>query len=276
MKMKSWIEKDFNQAEDWVLLTGASSGIGYEYLKLLCELGCNVITVSNEKDKLFQDKNQLQEKYGNKVRPLYYDLSDYQEIDALVAEISKYSISCLINNAGFGLKGRFEDHPPEKYRDIIMVNSMAPVIITRAILPKMQKANRGCVIHVSSINAYLPIPNNQVYTATKSFCMNYALAVARENRSSKIVFHLVLPGTTLTPFHQKQGAQPANMTMTPDIVAQRSFDNLHKQVFIPNRADRFLPWIVKQLPINWAMDFASYLLRKRLGTAKRRLSDQEI
>ena len=263
MKLATWIKMNMSR-DDWVLLTGASSAIGLEYLRFFCENGCNVLCVSNEMDEM--DKNKANfSSYGNKIENHEMDLSNPEETKAGMDKLASYNVKILVNNAGFGLKGRFESHEVDRYIDIVSVNAIAPVVATHKILPSMQKNDCGIIIHVASINAYIPIPTNQVYTATKAFCMSYSLAVSRENKKSRIKFQLVLPGTTKTPFHDKQGANPSNLVMTPDVVVQRSIENINKEIVIPNPADRALPTILNLIPKNLAMDIAEFMVRKRLG-----------
>lgn len=264
MKLLSWIQ-DHMRADDWVLLTGSSSGIGLEYLKFFCESNCNVLCVSNEPEKMDDLKREFEHQYKVKIVNFNVDLSDPINTTKSLDKLSKYHIRILVNNAGFGMKGRFESHDIDRYIDIVNVNAIAPMIYSHHILPSMRADDCGVIIHVASINAYIPIPNNQVYTATKAFCMSYSLAVARENKDSQIIFQLVLPGTTKTPFHDKQGANPSNLVMTPDMVVERSTENIKKEIVIPNKADRPLPFMLKMLPVNLAMDIASYMAKKRLG-----------
>jgi hypothetical protein len=265
MKMNEWLRQNYDFKNEWILLTGASTGIGYEYLRLLSEMGCQILAVSNELEKMMVHKKEFESKFKNRIEPIHCDLSRYEEVMSLISRLSTYQVAVLINNAGFGLKGPFEKHSFEQYRDIVAVNSLAPVLLTRAILPTMQKLDRGVVIHVASINAYVPIPNNQVYTATKAFSMNYAIAVATENRQTKIRFQVVLPGTTLTPFHEKQGANPAMGTMLPDKVAEGSLNNLQEPIYIANRYDRIVPLLVRIFPVPLASRIAGYIAKKRLG-----------
>jgi short-subunit dehydrogenase len=264
MRMQDWLAENLRPG-DQVVVTGASSGIGYEYARALSAAGCDVIGLSNEPDALAALKAEFASAYGTKLSTLVVDLRDVAATKRAAAEIAARPVKVLINNAGFGLKGRFETHAIEEYVDIVAVNVTAPMILTRAILPHMQACGAGVIVHVASINALVPIPNNQVYTATKAFSASYASAVARENKNSGIRFQLVLPGTTRTPFHDRQGANPKTMVMEPADVVRASFADIARDVCIPNPADRVLAKIVPFLPRNFAMDLAAYLLKKRLG-----------
>lgn len=264
MRMQDWLAKNLTK-EDEVVVTGSSSGIGYEYARSLSAAGCNLICLSNEGAALAAQKKLFEAEYGNKITTIEVDLRDIEATKRVADELAKRPVKVLINNAGFGLKGRFEAHAIEEYVDIVAVNVTAPMVLARAILPKMQQSGVGVMIHVASINALVPIPNNQVYTATKAFSASYASAVARENKDTNIRFQLVLPGTTRTPFHDRQGANPKNLVMLPADVVRASLEDITREVCIPNRADKVLAKIIPFLPRNFAMDVAGYLLKKRLG-----------
>jgi short-subunit dehydrogenase len=264
MRMQDWLARNLS-AEDEVVITGSSSGIGYEYAKSFSAAGCRLVCISNETEALAKQKHDFEKAYGNKIDTIDLDLRDVAATKDVAARLATRPVRVLINNAGFGLKGRFETHAIEEYVDIVAVNVTAPMVMTRALLPKMQQRGAGVIIHVASINALVPIPNNQVYTATKAFSASYASAVARENKNTSLRFQLVLPGTTRTPFHDRQGANPKNLVMMPEDVVKASLDDIERELVIPNRADRVLAKVIPFLPRNFAMDVASYLLKKRLG-----------
>jgi short-subunit dehydrogenase len=264
MKMQEWLAQNL-ASDDWVVVTGSSSGIGYEYARAFSAAGCNLICLSNEAEALAAQKAKFAAEFNNKIETLTVDLRDLEATKRVADDLASRPVKVLVNNAGFGLKGRFETHTADEYIDIVAVNVTAPVILTRAVLPSMQRRNAGAVIHVASINALVPIPNNQVYTATKAFLASYASAVARENKHTGLRFQLVLPGTTRTPFHDRQGANPKKLVMEPGDVVSASLADIGRGVCIPNRADRALAKIVPFLPRNVAMDIAAYMLKKRLG-----------
>jgi multidrug efflux pump len=257
--------------DEWIVLTGSTSGIGNKFLERLCEAGCNVLTVSNEESKLFLDKEAMEAEFGVRIACRCIELSNFEAVMTLGEELKTMKVVGLINNAGFGMKGDFLSHSISRYVDIIAVNSTAPVILQHAILPQLREMNRGLVINVASINAYVPVPNNQVYTATKAFLMSFALAVEAENDGKAIVFQLLLPGTTMTPFHDKQGVSPpARSTMTVDEVVDYSLNNLDRSICIPNSRDRILSKIIggpipKKAIIAWVKREAE----RRLGMTNR-------
>lgn len=265
MKIENWINKNFNKDADTVLITGGSSGIGKEYLREFAKLGCQCITVSNEESVNENVAKELSIKHNVKIIPITCDLADYNKVNELIEKLKSYNISVLVNNAGFGLKGDFLSIDPDVYNDIIGVNIMAPTILTRSLLGYMREKNTGIVITVASINVVSPIPKNTVYTATKAYLFSYSLALAKENEDYNIVFQTLLPGTTDTAFHVKQGANPSSMTMMPDEVAKGSLRNIDKFIYIPNKLDRMIYPFFVHLPVKTRMKISSYMLKKRLG-----------
>jgi short-subunit dehydrogenase len=265
MNIQQWIDASFDYSNDYALITGASSGIGYEYLKALSRAGCRCIATSNDAIQLKEACGSLRDESGATILEVVADLGTSEGIRDLTGYIENYSIGILVNNAGFGLKGSFLDHEPRRYSDLVLLNALAPTLISRQCIPQMLARARGLILHVASINAITPIAYNAVYTATKAYLLYYAYAVAHELQRSPLVFQIVLPGTTKTPFHERQGAVPKVMYMTPDVVVKRSLDNLHQALNISNKWDRLLYPVVSLLPLSLRVRVATYLLKRRLN-----------
>ena len=263
---QAWLDCHFDRERDCAVITGGSSGIGLEYLRLLAAAGCRCLVVSNEPDHFEAVRQRLRsESITAPVEFIDCDLANDAQLQTLEARLANESVGILINNAGFGLKGRFTDLPREAYRSIVAVNALAPVLLSRCVLRGMAARGRGLHISVASINVASPMPKNAVYTATKHLVWSYALAVAKEFEGSGIRFQLMLPGTTDTPFHVKQGVNPGAMVMPPAAVARRSLERLDQPIHIPNRSDRLMYPLGSRLPLGLRMRIASWLMRKRLG-----------
>lgn len=264
MKVAKWVNGNFNKESDWVLITGGSSGIGLEYLKEFAKLGCNILSVCNQKEANIDISKRLSQRHGVEIEPIYVDLSSSTEVEQLLVQLQTYSVRALVNNAGFGIKNAFTKVDPTAYKQIIGVHVIAPTLLTHFFLSDMLKSNKGLIITVASINVASPIPGNTVYTATKTYQYNFALALAREYKDTNIVFQTLLPGTTDTPFHARQGAVPKSLVMKADTVVQRSLERVDQAVCIPNKIDRIGYPILSRLPMNMRMSMAKYLIKKRL------------
>ena len=259
-----WISKFFDKSHDYVFITGASSGIGYEYLRKFAAEGCNCIVLANE-ELIFDVAKTVSAEFKVKVMPILLDLSDIDALLATTEMLKKYKISVLINNAGFGYKGLLLDMAPELIVKMVNVNSIAPTLVANAIVPNMRAMNKGLVISVATINITTPIAKNCIYTASKFYTWAFSMAMREENSDRQIFFQTLLPGTTDTPFHIKQGAKPNALVMTAKSVADYSLENLHKPICIPNKFDRFLFPIFTRLPVLTKMKIATKMLKSRLG-----------
>jgi short-subunit dehydrogenase len=260
-----WAKENFDLKRDVALITGGSSGIGKECLRMLSEKGIPCVIASENSEELEKTAKEIGGATGVEVSTILCDLATLSGIDKLIEESKKYSVRILFNNAGFGLKGNFLDISREKYVAIMSVNALAPTLLTYEILPRMIDDGKGVVVQVATVNVASPIPKNTVYTASKAYVWSYANSLAKEYEDTNILFQILLPGTTDTPFHQKQGAVPKSMTMTPKMVAEASLAKIDRRVVIPNRIDRILFPIFTRLPMQMRMGLSSYLLKKRLG-----------
>lgn len=265
MNLKQWIDANFDTSKEYAFITGASSGIGYEYLKAFACHGCRCIVLSEESELLTKVSNEITKTYGVEIIPIVIDLSNISEVQKLKNLLKPYKITALINNAGFGYKGTFLDMEEQAIINMVNVNSLAPTLISRYLLNTMRDLNKGLVVSVATINIVTPIAKNCIYTASKFYTWAYSLAMFMENSDKNIYFQTLLPGTTDTPFHIKQGAKPSSLTMSPKAVMEYSIQNLHKVICIPNKVDRFLFPFVTRLPIFYKMKLASVMLKKRLG-----------
>lgn len=265
MTINEWVNDSFDRAGDYALVTGASSGIGLEYLKALVALGCPCIATSENENELSRECSRLRQKALTPIVECVSDLSSTAGVERLLTDIEGLNVAILINNAGIGIKGAFTEHPPDQYAGLVALNAVAPTLICRHVLPQMIEKRRGLVMHVASINAITPIAYNAVYTASKAYLLYYAYAVAYELRHTPIRFQIVLPGTTDTAFHKRQGAVPRAMFMSPDTVVRRSFQRIDRLLCVTNKLDRILFPLVLSLPLGLRTAIGTYLLKKRLS-----------
>jgi short-subunit dehydrogenase len=184
------------------LITGASSGIGATYARALSAQGFGTLLIARRKEKLEQLALQIRDETSTKSDILVADLSKLEDINRVSEKInSMENIDVLVNNAGFGTRGYFENIPATTHKDMIFVHNLAPVYFCRAILPTMIKRNRGVIINVSSISAFNPRPQSVMYNATKQFLMTFSEALQSEMHDTKIRIQALCPGYTHTEFH---------------------------------------------------------------------------
>ena len=184
------------------LITGASSGIGAAYARSLSSQGFETILVARRREKLKNLALQLAEKTSNKSEIFVADLSKLEEIIRVSNKIQSLNyIDVLINNAGFGTIGYFENISVNTHKDMIFVHNLAPVYFCRAVLPSMIKRNRGVIINVSSIAAFTPRPRHAMYSSTKEFLRIFSEILQNEMHDTDIRIQALCPGFTRTEFH---------------------------------------------------------------------------
>lgn len=193
------------------LITGASSGIGKELATIHAENGGDLIVVARRVDKLTALKQELEKKHGIQVTPIVKDLSTPGAAKALFEEVkaSGIQVDYLINNAGFGLRGKFYELAWERQLQMIQLNMVALTELMHLFLPEMVARNNGKILNTSSTASYMPGPLQAIYFATKSYVNFLGNAVAEELHNTNITVTTLMPGATETEF-----AKTADMEQT--------------------------------------------------------------
>ncbi len=190
-----------------VLVTGASSGIGAAFSRLLASYGASLIITARREDRLAELAEELETAYDTEVTSIPCDLSKPDGARNLCEELRKRNISVdvLINNAGFGFNGRFDEGTLETYEQMMQVNMNALVSLTRQLLPSMIARNSGGILNVASIAGFLPIPNFAIYSATKQFVINFSWSLWYELKKSNVRVSVLCPGPVDTEFQEVAG-----------------------------------------------------------------------
>lgn len=205
------------------LITGASSGIGLHFAKTLKKRGWEVFGVARSEDKLKETFGE-----GNY---LSSDLSSDDGIAELVEHLASAKYELLINNAGYGIYGRFDKIDIQDELNMMNLNMNALVRISYAYL---KTAKRGdALMNISSVLSLLPMPGAAVYSATKSFVTSFTECLWHEYQSKGVYIFADLPGAVSTDFHKNAGsstdAMDPKMTLTPDTVVQEALATLEKR-----------------------------------------------
>ncbi len=191
------------------LITGASSGIGYELAHILAREGHDLILTARRIDLLEKLKKEINHDTKVKVEVIQQDLSlpgAPQTIFETVEERGLH-VHILINNAGFGQVGPFIETDWEKENTMIRLNIAALVHLTKLFLPGMVKWGSGRIMNVSSTAAFQPGPLMSVYYATKAFVQSFSEALAEEMRGTGITVTALCPGPTISGFQQAAGME---------------------------------------------------------------------
>jgi short-subunit dehydrogenase len=254
-----------NKIGEWknpgkVFITGASSGIGASYAKAFAENGYDLVLLARRKDRLQALAKQLESGGSIDCEIISADLAEQEEIKKVTNHIRQIdNLDILINNAGFATIGYFADIPIEKSMRMFHTHMTATVQFTHAALQVMLKRERGAIINVSSMGAFMLTPGNVLYDATKSFLATFSENLWLEVRDKGIKVQALCPGFTRTEFHEvgdfknfDKSVIPDSLWMMPDEVVRlslKALENSRDVVFIPGWKKRLVKWIIQHSSI---------------------------
>jgi len=235
------------------LITGASSGIGEAFARALPK-STSLLLTGRDRTRLTHLAAELANA-DRTVRSIAADLATAEGRQAVIGFALDQPIDLLINNAGVGYLGRVVDNPPERESAMAQLNMVAPVELTRALLPDLLKraegGRRSGVIFVASVAAFMPIPLLATYAASKAFLLHYAEALAEELSDQPIDVLALCPGATRTRFFDRANVNQANLPQLDDAdrVARQGLQALGHRVvhvmgpatYLATTAARFLP-----------------------------------
>jgi len=209
--------KKYESMKNTALITGASSGIGKELATIHAEKGGNLILVARGQDKLNELKAELEKKHGIQVNTIAKDLSQIGAAKELFNEVESLGIQVdyLINNAGFGLVGKFHELPWDRQMQMINLNMVALTELTYLLLPSMVARNSGKILNTSSTAALIPGPLQAVYFASKAYVSSFSNAIAEELYDKDITVTALLPGATETSFAKTSGVDKTVIYSNP-------------------------------------------------------------
>ncbi|PRY68072.1 hypothetical protein B0I08_105237 [Glaciihabitans tibetensis] len=189
------------------VITGASSGLGAEFARRWAHRGYDVALIARRRDRLDDLAREL-EANGTRVFVLPADLSDPESAHRLAAMIADTSVPVrvLVNCAGFGTAGAFENEDARRIADEIVVNCLTPTLLTRLLLPALTAAPGGALVNVSSNASHQPLPGIAVYGATKAYLTSLTEAIWQEQRGTGLKVLALCPGPTATEFFDAAGS----------------------------------------------------------------------
>lgn len=238
--------------KNFALVTGASKGIGKAIAFELAKRGCDLLLTSRSKNLLDELAEKLRNDFGVAVHVFVSDLSDESAPKRLVefCVANNFPVNVLVNNAGYGLWGKFSELTMELQLNMLRLNNENLVHITYLFIPLLKKNNPSYILNVSSTSAYQPLPTMAVYAASKIFVLNFSRALRHELKSEKISVSCLVPGTTSTEFMDRAGQQllkkrAEKVAMTPEAVAAIAVKGMfsRKAEIIPG----FINWISAKL-----------------------------
>ena len=205
----------------YALVTGASSGIGYELAKLFAEDGYNIIAVSRTEADLQRVATEITGSYGVKVEVMAKDLFGEKAATELYEEVKQkgFEVEVLVNDAGQGVFGLFHETDIEEQMKIIHLNIVSLTRLTYHFLQDMKARNSGKILQLGSVVSEIPAPYQAVYGGTKAFVLSFTEALISELKDTDITITTLQPGATDTDFFNKAGAQDSKIVQDKSSLA---------------------------------------------------------
>lgn len=243
----------------YAVITGASKGIGKAIAIELASRKFNLLLVARTEKNLQELSQQLEEKYGIDCRYKTTDLTVENEVRQLCSYIltDLKDVSILVNNAGYGLWGGFEEESEKKWLDLMDINMRTPVMLIHELLPLLKKQKQSYILNVASTAAYQAVPNLGIYAATKSFMLLFSRALKYELKGTNVSVTCISPGATDTNFMDAAGMttpemkkRAAKFNMDPDSVAKFAVKGMlaKKNEIIPGAVNQISVFMQRFVP----------------------------
>lgn len=241
------------------LITGASAGIGREFALALAQRGHDLILTARRRERLDTLAAEIEGKFKVRVTVIVADLASPTAPAAIVAAIAEQGIEVdwLINNAGYGVPGSLLSHDWQTHQDFMQVLVNAPIELCWRLLPMMRERQRGTIINVASLAAFMPgSAGHTLYGAAKAFLLRFSQSLALENEAAGIKVSALCPGFTYSEFHDVTGTRklvsqlPGWMWMSAeDVVAEGiAAAEAGRAVQVSGRANRMIKALVEVVP----------------------------
>ncbi len=191
-----------NNNNKTALITGAASGLGFEFSLLLAKDSYNLILVDIDASKLGEVKNHIEKVYNSHIVILIKDLSELNIAREIFCTIKDTQVDVLINNAGFGLFGAFSVTDWQRESEMLNLHINTTTQLTKLLLEGMVERGDGKILNISSLAAFLPGPLMAIYYASKAYILSFSQAIANELKGTGVTVTALCPGQTKTAFQE--------------------------------------------------------------------------
>jgi len=218
----------------YALVTGASRGIGRALSLQLAQRGHDLLLVARSEDQLTVLAEEISARHQRQARVLALDLAAPGAAEAVAAwaQAQTDQLAVLVNNAGYGLWGRFEQLGLAEQQNMLQLNMALPVALTHALLPALHRVPKGYVLNVASTAAYQAVPSLALYAASKAFLLSFSRGLRYELKPTNVSVSCLCPGATTTSFADRAGmgaelqATANKVAMTAEAVAEAAVAGL--------------------------------------------------
>jgi short-subunit dehydrogenase len=241
----------------YTLITGASAGIGYEIAKCFYSHGHSLLLVARNTERLEALKQKLPETQNQKIKIIAMDLSSPNAARLLFEQTQQHGwhVNTLINNAGFGTFGRFDETHIDTLENMMNLNMINLTALIHFFITPMCKAKHGHIINIASTAAFQGIPKFSVYAASKAFVLHLSEALHVEYKNYGICVSAICPGATTTLFAERAQMQNSKIfkpavSATPESVAALCYNTWksRKAIAVHGIANRLLVFLSRFIP----------------------------
>lgn len=258
------------------LITGASEGIGRELCNVLAARGFDLVLVARHEDRLQVAAAEVRDRYGVDCQVLACDLAKPHAAQALAAMLAERDlrIDFLVNNAGLLFNGFFGETDLGKQEDLLRLNVITLTSLTHLLLAGMIERGRGYVLNLASTAAWMGIPNQNVYAASKAYVLSFTLALADEMRARATGVNVtaLCPSFTDTrmldnPAQGPRLSVPKPMVLQPDFVAEQGVAAClaGKPMVVPGWSNRVSMSLLQMAPRTWTTAIFGRVYRRGMG-----------
>jgi len=221
----------------YALITGASKGIGKSLAYALAKQKVSPLLVARSENLLKELAEDIRKQHGVDAQYLSMDLSKPEAASTLKNWIAEkgFAVSILINNAGYGLWGRFDELPIQDQNNMIQLNVYSLVNLTHEILPILKQQKQSYILNISSTAAYQAVPTLSVYAASKAFVLLFSRGLKYELKNTNVSVTCLSPGPTSTDFSNRAGMNSKikeradKFNMDPDKVAEFALSGMYSK-----------------------------------------------
>jgi len=247
------------------LITGASAGIGAAFARIYASHGYDLALTARRQDRLEQVAEDVRLRHGAEVLVIPADLADPSAPDLVLGEIAAHGrqVAALVNNAGYGLKGRFSATGWAEQAAMLQVMLTSVVELTHKTVPGMVERGFGRVVNVASLAGLIPAsPGQSLYTPIKAFLVKFSETLHVENQDTGVHVTALCPGFTYTEFHdvnqtrrQIERAAPPWMWLGADEVAAAGYEaaEANRPICVTGAPNKAIAAIAKIVPDEWAL-----------------------
>jgi uncharacterized protein len=261
------------QARPLSLITGASAGIGAAFARALAAQGHDVVLTARRTDRLASLAAELHATHGAQATVLTSDLADPHASEQLCRELDQrgLKVDWLINNAGYGVPGRFDANDWNTHADFLRVLVTAPTELAWRLIGGMRERGYGRIVNVASLAGHVPgSAGHTLYAASKAYMIKFSQSLALENQTAGVHVCALCPGFTRSEFHDVTGTRtlvnkmPGFMWQNAEDVVQEGIKAVERgdAVHVTGRFNRTVKSVFKLMPDKWALSMSARQSRR--------------